>query len=532
MEINATDSYRAGCTSVLRSRSPLSDRSFASARTRENRLTIAGRILSCNRIYCKFYFAPRRICKYTLYHIKERFMTAELIDTLAKIVGQEHFSTGESIRRLHSEDQSSHQAVLPDAVVWPETTAQVSKIVKLANTHRIPITGWGAGSSLEGNSIPLKGGIVIDFGRMNEIIMLHQSDFQVTVQPGIFYKDMNKKLQRNGLFFAPDPGANASIGGMIANNAAGTRTVRYGATRDNVLALEIVLANGEIIRTGSRSVKQSAGYDLTHLITGSEGTLGLITEATLKLHPLPEHFSAALASFNTTSHAADAVYAIIGSGLNPAALEILDAEAIGYMNTLDSVNLPEKPTLLMEFHGATEEAIAAEMSLVNELCHECGSTHFEAGIGRDERNRLWEGRHALGEILFRIYPASTYLITDVSVPISKYPDLASYAKSLQQELKLKGTLFGHAGDGNLHTVNFAPKDDPEQYTVLEHFNDLLVQKAIEFEGTCTGEHGVGIGKQKYMVYEHGEGAIEVMRQLKSLLDPHNILNPGKVISLG
>ena len=459
-------------------------------------------------------------------------MNSELINTLAQIVGQAHVSTGDSVRRLHSGDESSHHPVLPEAVVWPETTAQVSQIAKLANENLIPITGWGAGTSLEGNSIPLKGGIVIDFGRMNQIITLHESDFQVTVQPGIFYKDMNKKLQRNGLFFAPDPGANASIGGMIANNAAGTRTVRYGATRDNVLALEVVLANGEIIRTGSRSVKQSAGYNLTHLFTGSEGTLGLITEATLKLHPLPEHFSAALATFSTTSEAADAVYAIIGSGLNPAAIEMLDAEAIRYMNMLDTVNLPQKPTLLMEFHGATEEAISAELELVKELCNECGSTRFEAGVGRDERNRLWEGRHALGEILFRVHPDSTYLLTDVSVPISKYPDLASYAKSLQHDLNMKGTLFGHAGDGNLHTVNFALKDDPEQYAVLEQFNDLVVQKAIEFGGTCTGEHGVGIGKQKYMVYEHGEGAIDVMRQLKSMFDPHNILNPGKVVSLG
>ena len=459
-------------------------------------------------------------------------MNSEVITRLMQIVGEAHLSTGESVRRLHSEDQSSHQGVLPEAVVWPETTAQVSQIAKLANENRIPITGWGAGSSLEGNSIPLQGGIVIDFGRMNQILMLHESDFQVTVQPGIFYKDMNKKLQRSGLFFAPDPGANASIGGMVANNAAGTRTVRYGATRDNVLALEVVLANGDIIRTGSRSVKQSAGYDLTHLFTGSEGTLGLITEATLKLHPLPEHFSAALATFNSTSEAANAVYAIIGAGLNPAALEILDAEAITYMNMLDSVNLPEKPTLLMEFHGATEDVIAAELELVEALCQECGSTRFEAGVGVDERNRLWEGRHALGEILFRVHPESTYLLTDVSVPISSYPDLASYAKSLQDDYNLKGCLFGHAGDGNLHTVNFAPEDDAEQVAVLQHFNDLLVQKAIEFGGTCTGEHGVGIGKQKYMVYEHGEGAIEVMRQLKSLFDPHNILNPGKVVSLG
>jgi len=429
---------------------------------------------------------------------------------LAQIVGQEHASTAESVLRLHSEDQSSHALVMPDVVVWPENTQQVSEIVKYANENNIAITGWGAGSSLEGNSVPLKGGIVIDFGRMNKILTVHENDFQVTVQPGIFYRDMNESLSRYGLFFAPDPGANASIGGMVANNAAGTRTVRYGATRDNVLALEVVLANGEIIQTGSRSVKQSAGYDLTHLITGSEGTLGLVTQATLKLHPLPEHFSAVL---------------------NPAALELLDADTMGYMNQLETVNLPEVTTLLMEFHGASEATINADMEIVQQVCEECSATGFEAGVGRDERNRLWEGRHALGEVLFRVHPDCTYLITDVSVPISEYPTLAAYAKDLQEEFQITGALFGHAGDGNLHTTYFAPKDDERGQAVLQDYNDRVVQKAIELGGTCTGEHGIGIGKQKYMVYEHGEGAVDVMRQIKGLFDPNNILNPGKVVAL-
>ncbi len=456
-------------------------------------------------------------------------MNPKIINILTNIVGSEHVSTALSERQLHSQDQSSHQLVLPEIIVWPESSVQVSQIVKVAPEQRLAITGWGAGSSLEGNSIPIQGGIVMDFGRMNQILTVYENDFQVTVQPGIFYKDMNKALAQYGLFFAPDPGANASIGGMVANNAAGTRTVRYGATRDNVLALEVVLANGEIIRTGSRSVKQAAGYDLTHLFTGSEGTLGLITEATLKLHPLPEHFSAALATFNTTPEAAEAVFGVIGSGLNPAALELLDAEAIRYMNTLDTVDLPEKPTLLMEFHGAIEAAMSAELDLVKDICEETGCVHFELGLGRAERNCLWAGRQALGEILFRIHPDSLYLITDVSVPISEYPVLASYTNGLYDELEVKGTIFGHAGDGNLHTVNFAPKDDPQKQKILQTFNDLVVKQAIELGGTCSGEHGVGIGKQKYMVYEHGEGAVGVMKQLKSLFDPNNILNPGKVV---
>ncbi len=456
-------------------------------------------------------------------------MREEILKAIQEIVGEEHASSAESIIHTHGKDQSDHERHLPDVVVWPENTEQVSQIVKYAAAHQVAITGWGAGSSLEGNSIPVKGGIVINFGRMNKILKVHEGDFQVTVQPGIFYKDMNKSLARHGLFFPPDPGANASIGGMVANNAAGTRTVKYGATRDNVLALEVVLPSGEVIRTGSRSIKQSAGYDLTHLIVGSEGTLGLVTEATLKLSPLPEHFSAVLATFETTEEAANAVYGVIGSGVGPAALELLDSEAIRFMN-MRVTDLPEKPTLLMEFHGATAASINAELELVEEICEECGSVRFEAGAGRDERDRLWEGRHALGEILFSVYPESNYMITDVSVPISEFPVLAAYTNGLFDEMDIQGTLFGHAGDGNLHTTTFAPKDDAAKNADLHEFNSRVVQKAIELDGTCTGEHGVGIGKQKYMVYEHGEGAIETMKTVKKMFDPNNIFNPGKVIS--
>ncbi len=447
---------------------------------------------------------------------------------MKSIVGAEHASAADSVRGLHGQDQSSHAQVLPDVVVWPASTAEVSAIVKHANAHKIAITGWGAGSSLEGNSIPLKGGIVINFGRMNQILKVYEKDFQVTVQAGIFYKDMNAQLAKTGLFFAPDPGANASIGGMVANNAAGTRTVKYGATRDNVLALEVVLANGDVIRTGCRSKKQSAGYDLTHMIIGSEGTLGLVTEATLNLEPIPEYYSAAVASFPTTEDAAEAVFGIIGSGLDPAALEILDAESVRYMN-MRHTDLPEKPTLLMEFHAAMEESLNAEMTLVEDICNDLGATRFEVGVGRDERNRLWEGRHSLGEILFSVYPDSTYLITDVSVPISQFPALAAYTNQLFTELDLNGALFGHAGDGSLHTVNFAPKDDLAKQAVLQDFNDRVVKRAIELDGTSTGEHGVGIGKKKYMVFEHGEGGVDAMRQLKHLFDPNNIFNPGKVV---
>lgn len=456
-------------------------------------------------------------------------MDSSTLEALQQLLSPDRVSTAASERAIHSADMSAHVPSLPDAIAWPETTEEVSAILRLAAEHRLPVTGWGAGSSLEGNPIPVRGGLVVDFGRMNRIVAIHDADFQITVQPGIHYKDMNKVLERYGLFFAPDPGANASIGGMIANNAAGTRTVKYGATRDNVLALEVVLAGGEIIRTGSRAVKQSAGYDLTHLIIGSEGTLGLVTEATLRLAPLPEHFSAALATFATTAAAAQAVYQIIGSGVGPAALELLDPVAIEYMNRDDEIDLPVAPTLLMEFHGPTVESLNVELDLVRAICAETGATHVEMVVGREDRNRLWRGRHQLGEILIRAHPGTRHVIADVAVPISHYPELAAYGAELMAAMDIRGTLFGHAGDGNMHTHTVAPEGDAEGLAQLHVYNDRLVMKAIELGGTCTGEHGVGIGKQKYLAAEHGEAAVAVMRRLKATLDPHGILNPGKVL---
>lgn len=453
-----------------------------------------------------------------------------IISALTAIVGAEHVSWAESVLDLHSHDMSSHRPVRPAGVVWPADTAQVSRIMQVASTYRLPVVAWGAGSSLEGNPIPLQGGLVVNFQRMNRILAIHADDFQVVVQPGLFYKDMNRELASYGLFFAPDPGANASIGGMIANNAAGTRTPKYGATRDNVLALEVVLANGEIIRTGSRSIKQSAGYDLTHLIVGSEGTLGLVTEATLRLAPRPVEVSAATAAFPTTAVAAQVVSEIIGAGLNPAALELLDPATVWAMNKSGNFGLPEMPLLVMEFHGASPAALAAEMEIVQGICTEHACQAFRPGLGWEARNQLWEARHQLGELLIRMHPGQAYLITDVAVPISHYPALVAHAtQSLFQMDDVAGFIFGHAGDGNMHSMLFFA-DEPDQYArVLSGFNDAVVSRALALEGTCTGEHGVGIGKQKYLHKELGPETIAVMRRIKLALDPAGILNPGKVI---
>lgn len=445
-------------------------------------------------------------------------------------VGSEFVSVNLAEREHHARDQSFHDAHLPAAVILPESTAQVSTIVRYCNEHLIPITPWGAGTSLEGNSIPLYGGIVLDFARMDQILRVYDADFQVDVQPGIKYKDMNAKLAAHGLFFAPDPGANASIGGMIGNNAAGTRTPGYGATRDNVLRLTVVLASGEIIRTGTRSVKTSSGYDLVHLFVGSEGTLGIVTEATLKLAPIPEHFSAAVASFENVADASRAVSAIMGAGLGPVALEFLDAETVRHLNTLGEFQFKVKPTLLMEFHSATPHAIEHELALARELCLDNGCVFFEAGVGRTERDRLWRTRHSVYEVLVRNHPGIAFFVCDVAVPVSKYPELVTACDETIRALGLPGaSMVGHAGDGNLHPlVPYLPGDEPSRARAIDALG-RMVEIALDLGGTATGEHGVGFGKIPFMPQEHGS-ALDVMRALKRTLDPNGILNPGKMFA--
>ncbi|MEM7344565.1 MAG: FAD-linked oxidase C-terminal domain-containing protein [Chloroflexota bacterium] len=458
-------------------------------------------------------------------------MDEKILQQLYDIVGEDHVSVTEADRALHSQDQSTHPPVLPDVVIWPNSTEAVSAVAKIAYTHHIPITAWGAGTSIEGHSIPIKCGITLNFQRMNQILAVHAEDFQVTVQPGIFRKELEAQLARYGLMFAPDPGANASIGGMLANNAAGIRTVKYGATRDNVLALEVVMANGEVINTGSRSIKQSAGYDLTHLFTGSEGTLGLITAATLKLVPIPEHFTTATIAFSTVEDAAEAVYGIIGSGLEPAALELIHQDMIGWMNEDASAGLTVAPSLMIEFSGASEETVTNAISMAQAISEEIGCLGFEGGLGRDARRKMWEFRHGVRERLVRTFPGEHWVLVDLAVPISNFPKLVSYCQQQIYEYGFDGRIIGHAGDGNMHCgLHFAPTDTKTRKRAVE-LGKVMVRKALALEGTCTGEHGIGLGKQKYMLEEHGEPALNVMRTIKQALDPHNILNPGKILAM-
>lgn len=451
-------------------------------------------------------------------------VTQEVVSHLAQLVGDENISTQQSDLDLHAQDQSAHEAHAPEVILWVENVEHVSRVLAYANEKRIPITAWGAGTSLEGNPIAFYGGILVSFERMNKIIAIHADDFQVTVQPGLGYKDLNIQLGRHGLFFAPDPGANASIGGMLANNAAGIRTVKYGATKDNVLRMQVVLADGRIVDVGSRSVKQSSGYDLAQLFIGSEGTLGLITEATLKLVPIPEHISAAVACFESVDDAIQAVVAVRGSGTEPAALEFLDAFSVGSISESNGLELTAKPTIFMEFHASDVGALKSALNIVQQICEDAGALTIESTTNNAERLKLWHARHHAYETIVRRHPGQKVYISDVAVPISAYPELIAFIEAYRREHNITAYAFGHAGDGNIHICSPFAGDT---YQSVYNMNTEVVNKAISLNGTATGEHGVGIGKSRFMKMEHGV-ALDVMREVKQTLDPNWILNPGKI----
>ena len=437
------------------------------------------------------------------------------------------FSTGQSVLDLHAKDQSSHPRCCPEAVIWPLSTAEVSSILKYANSHRIPVTGWGSGSSLEGNPIPVKHGTVLDFSRMNRILEIREEDFQADVEPGVIYQDLNEKLRHTGLFFPPDPGARATIGGMIANNASGTRTVYYGSTKDYILQLTAVMANGEIVEMGTRSSKTSSGYDLIHLIVGSEGTLGIVVKATVRLTGLPPEFSAAVVTFPSVEAAGKAVFEIKRSGLNPAALELLGPEAVALMNREDNLELSVSPTLFIEFHGITTGQLSEVLEMAEEICRGSGCLEFKPGLGRAERDRIFKARHGLGETIIRSHPGCRVLSTDVAVPNTQYPELIKTIHNEVDTHKITGYTLSHAGDGNVHLVVAGKKGDHKEWAKIDRVVNTVVTRALDLGGTATGEHGVGIGKRKYMATEHG-ASLQWMQRVKALFDPNGILNPGKI----
>lgn len=446
---------------------------------------------------------------------------------LKAILDDRRVSSGPSVLDLHSHDESFHAASLPDVVVWPHTTEEVSNLVRWACRNHVPVTSWGAGTSLEGNPIPVKGGMVIDFGEMNRIIAIHPEDFQADVQAGVIHKDLNKVLAREGLCFPPDPGAAATVGGMIGNNASGIRSVRYGATKDYVMRLTVVLPGGDVVNIGNRARKSASGYNLAALMTGSEGTLGIVTEATLKLVGLPVNFMAVRATFPSVRNATDTVYAMMRAGLAPAAMEFLDANVVQVLNVDRGLTLEEKPTLLMEFTGFSRQGLGEEMMFVEEICLANGSLSMDKGIGSEERARLWEIRHQTNESIKRRHIGLSPLVMDVAVPLSRYGDMVEFCKKEVRDLDLTAYLFGHAGDGNIHVHVMDDPRDKQRWARVEEASARIVMKALAFEGTCTGEHGVGIGKRSFMPAEHGE-SLALMKRIKAWLDPDNLFNPGKI----
>jgi D-lactate dehydrogenase (cytochrome) len=481
--------------------------------------------------------SPSTILKYQSFRLGNRrveypFMeygrvTDKEIEAIKKIVGQDRLSAGESVLDLHSKDESFHPRRKPNVVVWPLRSEEIGQILKLANEKRIPVTPWGAGTSLEGNPIPSEGGIVLDLQQMNHILEVRAEDLQVRVEAGVIYKELNQHLSRFGLFFPPDPGASATIGGMVGNNASGIRTIKYGATKDFVLNMVVVLPSGGVIRTGTNAIKSSSGYDLCRLFVGSEGTLGVVTEVTLRLIGLPAEFMAAVAQFGSIREATDTVFQIMRSGLSPAALEFLDTPTVQVVNRFKKLSMEERPTLFVEFHGSSAAGLKEELEMVKEICSENQPLRFDSGIGREERNRLWDARYGVHESIKVSNPGLSPLVIDTAVPISKYSDMVEWGQKIVKEKGLKGYAFGHAGSGNLHLEVLGIPEEKAQWEKVQEAGEEIVAFALECGGTATGEHGIGIGKRKFMKKEHGESLL-LMKQIKKLLDPNGIMNPGKI----
>ncbi|KWT96863.1 MULTISPECIES: FAD-linked oxidase C-terminal domain-containing protein [unclassified Variovorax] len=442
----------------------------------------------------------------------------------------EQCSTALAVRTQHGRDESSFDAPPPAAVVFAETTQDVADAVKLASGYSVPVIPFGVGSSLEGHLLAVQGGISIDVSRMNRVLSVNAEDLTVTVEPGVTRKQLNEEIKSTGLFFPIDPGADASIGGMTATRASGTNAVRYGTMRENVLALEVVTASGEVIRTGTRAKKSSAGYDLTRLFVGSEGTLGVVTEVTLRLYPLPEAVSAAICSFPSIEAAVRTTIEIIQLGVPIARVELIDVNTVRMVNAYSKLALREEPMLLMEFHGSPA-GVKEQAETVQELASGHGGKAFEWASTPEERTRLWTARHNSYFAAVQSRPGCRVISTDTCVPISRLADCLLESVAEADASGIPYFLVGHVGDGNFHFGYLLDPNAPEERVTAEKLNHALVSRALALEGTCTGEHGVGLHKMEFLVNEAGVGAIDMMRTIKRALDPRNIMNPGKIFSL-
>jgi len=451
-----------------------------------------------------------------------------LIEALRELLG-DRLSTSQAVREHHGKDSSYHALEAPDAVAFAETTEEVSAIVKLCAAHSCPVIAFGTGTSLEGQVQAAKGGVCIDLSNMKAVLEVNEADLDCRVQAGVTRKQLNTYLRDTGLFFPIDPGADASLGGMAATSASGTNAVRYGTMRENVMGLTVVLADGRVIRTGGRARKSSAGYDLTRLFVGSEGTLGVITEVQLRLYGIPEAMAAAVCSFDTLAGAVDTVILTIQSGIPVARIELLDELQVKAINNYSKLDYPVKPTLFFEFHGTTASA-KEQAEMVGEIARDFGGTNFEWATRQEDRSKLWQARHDAWFANLAMKPGAMGWATDVCVPISR---LAECILETRRDIDATGVLapiVGHVGDGNFHLTFLLDPDDPEDMKKAEGVNDRMVMRALAMGGTCTGEHGVGTGKMKFLQAEHGD-AVAVMRQLKLALDPDNIMNPGKILTV-
>ena len=439
-------------------------------------------------------------------------------------------STADIMREHHGRDESPYVDMpLPAAVVFAQSTKDVQDAVRLCGQYRVPLIPFGVGSSIEGHLLAVQGGISLDVSRMNQVLSINADDLTVTVQPGVTRKQLNEEIKSTGLFFPIDPGADASLGGMCATRASGTNAVRYGTMRENVLALEVVTASGEIIRTGTHARKSSAGYDLTRLMVGSEGTLGVMTEITLRLYPQPEAISAAICSFPTIAAAVHTVIAIIQMGVPIARVELLDGKTVAMVNRQSKLSLREEPLLLMEFHGSPE-GVKEQSATVQELASGEGGQSFEWATTPEERTRLWTARHNAYFAGIQSRPGCRSVTTDACVPISRLAECLLDSAAEADASGIPYFLVGHVGDGNFHFGYLIDPHNAEELAATERLNRQLVQRALRLGGTCTGEHGVGLHKMDFLREEAGDGAVAMMRAIKHALDPDNLLNPGKIFT--
>lgn len=444
---------------------------------------------------------------------------------------QQRFSQGESQRLQHGRDESVHAPQPPDAVVMAESTDEIATVVRLCAEYGVPVIPYGVGSSVEGHVLAPQGGVSLDLSGMNAVLAIHAEDGDAVVQAGVTRKQLNDALKGTGLFFPIDPGADATLGGMAATRASGTNAVRYGTMRDNVMATTTVLADGRIMKTGGRARKSSAGYDLTRLLVGSEGTLGIMTELTVKLYPIPEAISAAVCTFPSVEAAVQTVIQTIQLGVPVARIELLDALSLKAINLFSKTSLAEAPTLFFEFHGSPA-GVEEQAQTVQAIADELGGTDFAWATRPEDRSRLWQARHDAYFACLQLKPGCRSFPTDVCVPISRLAECIAATSEDIAQVGIPIALFGHVGDGNFHLVVLVDTDNAKEMEEAAWISQRVVERAIAMEGTCTGEHGIGLGKRKYLPLEHGEVAVDVMRTLKQALDPHNLLNPGKILPPG